>query len=85
MRLSVRRRNSIETCISRRNKPIDWLLFRFTDIETDEIITTESLEYVDLRKNPLTPQCLDRLRGARVSFHIDLPERIKEDWEDLDV
>lgn len=57
----------------------------FSDIETDEIITTESMELVDLRKNPLTPQCLDRLRNARVTFHIMLPERVLEDWEDLSV
>lgn len=56
-----------------------------TDVENDEIIASDSLELVDLRKNPLTPQCLDRLRNARVSFHIELPERVKEDWEDLDV
>lgn len=60
-------------------------LFSLADVETDEIITTDSLELVDLRKNPLTPQCLDRLRNARVSFHIELPERIKEDWEDLSI
>lgn len=54
-------------------------------METDEIITSDSLELVDLRKNPLTPQCLDRLKNAIVSFHIQLPERVKEDWEDLDV
>lgn len=57
--------------------------FVYTDVENDEIITSDSLELVDLRKNPLTPQCLDRLRNARVSFHIELPERIKEEWEDL--
>lgn len=56
-----------------------------TDIESDEIITSESLELVDLRKNPLTPQCLDRLRNARVTFHIMLPERKIEDWEDLTI
>lgn len=55
------------------------------DVENDEIITSESLELVDLRKNPLTPLCLDRLRNARVSFHIELPERVKEDWEDLSI
>lgn len=56
-----------------------------SDIETEEIITTDSMELVDLRKNPLTPQCLDRLRNARVTFHIMLPERVLEDWEDLSV
>lgn len=49
------------------------------------MITSDSLEVVDLRKNPLTPQCLDRLKNARVTFHIELSERIIEDWEDLTI
>lgn len=55
------------------------------DIECDQMITSDSLEVVDLRKNPLTPQCLDRLKNARVTFHIELSERIIEDWEDLTI
>lgn len=57
----------------------------FADIEMDQMITSDSLEVVDLRKNPLTPQCMDRLRNAKVTFHIKLSERILEDWEDLTV
>lgn len=57
----------------------------FADIECDQMITSDSLEVVDLRKNPLTPQCLDRLKNARVTFHIELSERIIEDWEDLTI
>lgn len=57
----------------------------FADIEFDQMITSDSLEVVDLRKNPLTPQCLDRLKNARVTFHIELSERIIEDWEDLTI
>lgn len=60
------------------------VFFLFLDID-DDMIASDSLELVDLRKNPLTPQCLDRLRNVRVSFHIELPERKIEDWEDLDV
>lgn len=56
-----------------------------SDIEADQIITSDSLELVDLRKNPLTPQCFDRLKNVRVSFHIELSERILEDWEDLTI
>lgn len=59
-------------------------LFALADVETEEIITSDSLEMVDLRRNPLTPQCLDRLKHAKVHFHIELPERIKEEWEDFD-
>lgn len=49
------------------------------------MITSDSLEVVDLRKNPLTPQCLEQLKHAKVSFHIELPERILEEWEDLTI
>lgn len=55
------------------------------EIENDQIIASDSLEYVDLRRNPLTPQCYDSLKNACVTFHIDLTERVKEDWEDLTI
>lgn len=60
-------------------------LFLLADIENDQMIASDSLEVVDLRKNPLTPQCFERLKNARVNFHIELSERIKEDWEDLTI
>lgn len=44
-----------------------------------------SLGLVDLRFNPLTGICYDILRSARVNFKIELTERQKEDWEDLDI
>lgn len=49
------------------------------------MIASESLELVDLRHNPLTPQAHDLLKAARVNFHIELSERKKEDWEDLNI
>lgn len=49
------------------------------------MISSDSLEVVDLRKNPLTPQCLERLKSAKVTFHIELSERVIEEWEDLTV
>ncbi|XP_052903105.1 leucine-rich repeat-containing protein 20 [Anopheles moucheti] len=55
------------------------------DIDRDEIITSESLEVVDLRHNPLTPMCHDLLKHAVVTFRIELSEREKEDWEDLTI
>uniref|UniRef100_A0A182LTE2 Leucine-rich repeat-containing protein 20 n=1 Tax=Anopheles culicifacies TaxID=139723 RepID=A0A182LTE2_9DIPT len=55
------------------------------DIDRDEIITSESLELVDLRHNPLTPICHDLLKHAVVSFRIELSDREKEDWEDLTI
>lgn len=55
------------------------------DIDRDEIITSDSLELVDLRHNPLTPMCHELLRMANVSFRIELSEREKEEWEDLTI
>uniref|UniRef100_A0A182INR8 Leucine-rich repeat-containing protein 20 n=1 Tax=Anopheles atroparvus TaxID=41427 RepID=A0A182INR8_ANOAO len=55
------------------------------DIDRDEIITSESLELVDLRHNPLTPFCHDLLKRANVTFRIELSDRVKEDWEDLTI
>uniref|UniRef100_A0A023EKM7 Putative leucine-rich repeat lrr protein associated with apoptosis in muscle tissue n=1 Tax=Aedes albopictus TaxID=7160 RepID=A0A023EKM7_AEDAL len=47
------------------------------DIDRDEIITSDSLELVDLRHNPLTPMCHELLKNANVSFRIELSEREK--------
>ena len=44
-----------------------------------------SLESVDLRFNPLTGYCYDTLKTAKKNFKIELSERQKEDWEDLDI
>lgn len=56
----------------------------FAEVEDDQI-ASDSLEYVDMRRNPLTPQCYERLKTVRVSFHIELSERMKEEWEDLTI
>lgn len=56
------------------------------EVDADEgMINSDSLELVDLRNNPLTPQCHTRLQNATVRFHIELSERQKEDWEDLTI
>lgn len=49
------------------------------------MIASDSLEYVDLRRNPLTPQAYEALKNASVTFHIELSERMKEEWEDLTI
>ncbi|CRL08054.1 CLUMA_CG020980, isoform A [Clunio marinus] len=48
-------------------------------------VNNNSLESVDLRFNPLTGICYDILKEAKVNFKIELSERMKEDWEDLDI
>lgn len=56
------------------------------EVDADEgMINSDSLELVDLRHNPLTPQCHGRLKNATVKFHIELSDREKEDWEDLTI
>lgn len=55
------------------------------DIDRDEIITSDSLELVDLRHNPLTAMCHELLKNANVTFRIELSEREKEEWEDLTI
>lgn len=55
------------------------------DIDRDEIITSDSLELVDLKHNPLTPMCHELLKNANVTFRIELSEREKEEWEDLTI
>lgn len=46
------------------------------------MIVSDSLELVDLRRNPLTSMCRDMLNKVSLSFHIELSERKKEAWED---
>jgi Leucine-rich repeat (LRR) protein len=55
------------------------------DIDTDEVITSDSLEFVDLRNNPLTPMCHNLLKNANLTFKIEVTEREKEEWEDLTI
>lgn len=56
---------------------------KIIDIDTDEMIVSNSLQLVDLRNNPLNPQCHVFLKQLKVSFHIELSERELEDWERL--
>lgn len=56
------------------------------EIDFDLIDAENSaLELVDLRHNPLTGICHDILKSAKVNFKIELSERQKEEWEDLDI
>lgn len=56
------------------------------DVEADErMIRSTSLEMVDLRHNPLTPQCHERLQGAQLKFEVVISEREQEEWEDLTI
>lgn len=68
----------LKTLIAHTNKIIE--------IEFDLLdVSNSSLELVDLRSNPLTGICYDILKEAKVNFKIELSDRQKEDWEDLEI
>ncbi|CAD7087314.1 unnamed protein product [Hermetia illucens] len=50
------------------------------EIDTDQMITSNSLEVVDMRNNPLTRSCYMRLKNAKVNFRIELSEWVDDDW-----
>lgn len=51
------------------------------EIDTDQMIVSESLELVDLRYNPFTRSCFRKLKNAKVGFRIELTDYNKEeDW-----
>lgn len=49
------------------------------------MVTSKTMELVDLRNNPLSKSCHDILSNANVTFRIDISKREKEDWEDLSI
>uniref|UniRef100_A0A336LJ76 CSON005652 protein n=1 Tax=Culicoides sonorensis TaxID=179676 RepID=A0A336LJ76_CULSO len=57
------------------------------EIDSEEMITSESLELVDLRNNPLTPLCHTWIKNLKpqLSYNVLLSDREKEDWEDLQI
>lgn len=50
------------------------------EIDTDQMIVSDSIESVDLRNNPLTRVCHRKLKNAKVNFHIEISEFKDEDW-----
>lgn len=64
--------NKIIGKILRKKTFINHTNFLTLDIDTDEIIVSNSLEVVDLRNNPLTPNCHDFLKKVQLSFHIGM-------------
>lgn len=56
------------------------------EIDFDHLdLGNNSLQSVDLRFNPLTGICYDILKAAKVNFKIEVSDRQKEEWEDLDI
>lgn len=59
---------------------------KIIEIDFDLLDTkNNSLEIVDLRFNPLTGICIDIIKEAKVNFKVEFSERIKEEWEDLEI
>lgn len=55
------------------------------EVDSDEVIASDSLEVVDLRDNPLTPMCHNYLKNikSQLPYELLISEREKEDWEDI--
>lgn len=54
---------------------------RFAEIDTDEIITSDNLDLVDLRHNPLGRTCARQLKNVKVPFRLEISELNEdEDW-----
>ncbi|KAM7347135.1 leucine rich repeat containing protein 20 sclp isoform 2-T2 [Cochliomyia hominivorax] len=51
------------------------------EIDTDDVITSDSLELVDLRHNPLGRTCHRRLKNIQTPFHLEISE-LNEDDDD---
>uniref|UniRef100_A0A1A9VUM3 Leucine-rich repeat-containing protein 20 n=1 Tax=Glossina austeni TaxID=7395 RepID=A0A1A9VUM3_GLOAU len=49
------------------------------EIDTDEFITSDSLEVVDLRRNPLGRTTFRRLKNAQTPFRIEISEYNEDD------
>ncbi|XP_063695482.1 leucine-rich repeat-containing protein 20 isoform X1 [Culicoides brevitarsis] len=57
------------------------------EVDSDEMIVSDSLEVVDLRNNPLTPSFHTWIKNLKpqLSYNVLLSERELEDWEDLKI
>lgn len=59
---------------------------KIIDIDFDSLnLDQTTFELVDLRFNPLTGSCYNILKEAKINFKLELSERQKEDWEDLEI
>lgn len=63
------------------------LIVFYAEVDSEEMIASDSLELVDLRNNPLTPSCHTWIKNLKpqLSYNVLLSERELEDWEDLKI
>ncbi|KAH8336247.1 hypothetical protein KR074_007374 [Drosophila pseudoananassae] len=50
------------------------------EIDTDDVITSDSLASVDLRNNPLSRNCRRKLQGFKTSFLLQISNDVEDDW-----
>lgn len=60
------------------------ILYFFTDVDVDRLARARALQFVDLSNNPLPPRIHDDLKTLQKPT-ISLSDRVKEEWEDLDI
>ncbi|XP_032594129.1 leucine-rich repeat-containing protein 20 isoform X2 [Drosophila grimshawi] len=52
------------------------------EIDTDESISSDCLAVVDLRNNPLSRLCRNRLKDFRTSFRLEISDVVDDDEDD---
>ncbi|KAH8386955.1 hypothetical protein KR093_003731 [Drosophila rubida] len=50
------------------------------EIDTEEAISSDCLAVVDLRNNPLTRNCRNKLQDFKTSFRLEISEEVEDDW-----
>ncbi|EDV33570.1 uncharacterized protein Dana_GF21583, isoform A [Drosophila ananassae] len=50
------------------------------EIDTDEVIASDSLASVDLRNNPLSRNCRRKLQGFQTPFLLQISNDVDDDW-----
>ncbi|XP_034118831.1 leucine-rich repeat-containing protein 20 isoform X1 [Drosophila sulfurigaster albostrigata] len=50
------------------------------EIDTEEAISSDCLAVVDLRNNPISKNCRDKLQDIKTSFRLELSEEVEDDW-----
>ncbi|KAM8718609.1 hypothetical protein ACLKA7_001337 [Drosophila subpalustris] len=50
------------------------------EIDTEDAITSNCLHVVDLRNNPLSRNCLRKLKDFKASFCLKIPDDVEDDW-----
>lgn len=52
----------------------------FSEIDTDDAISSDCLTVVDLRNNPISRHCRRKLENFETSFRLEISSQVDDDW-----